>query len=88
MPIPRRSKTVRFDEMEVSLNSPSLTFNDILLRPRYSDIRSRAGISLRSRLIGDIYLNLPMLSSNMDTVTEHKMAIAMALNGGAGVLHR
>jgi len=68
--------------------SPSLTFGDVLLRPRYSDIRSRARISLRSRLIGDIYLNLPMLSSNMDTVTEHKMAIAMALNGGAGVLHR
>lgn len=68
--------------------APSLTFGDILLRPRFSDIRSRASISLRSRLIGDIYLNLPLLSSNMDTVTEHKMAIAMALNGGAGVLHR
>ncbi len=74
--------------MESGIVNPSLTFGDVLLRPRYSDIRSRAGISLRSRLIGDIYLNLPMLSSNMDTVTEHKMAIAMALNGGAGVLHR
>jgi len=65
-----------------------ITFGDVLLRPRYSEVRSRATVSLKSRLIGDIHLELPIVSSNMDTVTEDQMAVAMALNGGVGILHR
>lgn len=66
----------------------TITYDDILIRPKYSEIKSRSVVSLRSRLIGEIYLNLPIVSSNMDTVTEDKMAIAMALNGGVGIIHR
>ncbi len=73
--------------MSISIQQ-SITYDDILIRPKYSEIRSRSTVSLRSRLIGDIHLNLPIVSSNMDTVTEDKMAIAMALNGGVGIIHR
>lgn len=66
----------------------SITYDDVLLEPRFSNIHSRRNISLKTKLIGDIYLNLPIVSANMDTITEHKMAITMALNGGVGILHR
>jgi len=44
--------------------------------------------NIRTRLAGDIYLNIPVISAAMDTVTEEKMAVALALQGGAGVIHR
>jgi IMP dehydrogenase len=64
-----------------------LTFDDVLLRPGLSDtLPSEADI--RSRITRDISLNLPIVASAMDTVTEAKMAIAMAQAGGIGVVHR
>jgi len=64
-----------------------LTFDDVLLLPKRSPIDSRSEIDLSSHL-GKFKLNIPIISSPMDTVTESKMAIAMAKNGGLGILHR
>jgi IMP dehydrogenase len=65
-----------------------LTFNDVLLVPQYSDIVSRKPLNIGTRLTKNIHLNMPIISSNMDTVTEDKMAIAMASSGGIGIIHR
>ena len=65
-----------------------LTFDDVLLVPKKSSIRSRQDVSTQTRLTKDIQLNIPIISANMDTVTEAPMAIAMAQQGGLGILHR
>jgi IMP dehydrogenase len=65
----------------------ALTFDDVLLQPARSDVLP-TDVDIRSRVTRDIELNLPILSSAMDTVTEHAMAIAMAQAGGIGVIHR
>lgn len=65
-----------------------LTFDDVLLVPKYSDIASRSQTSLKTRLSRNIELNIPLISANMDTVTEHDMAVTMARNGGIGIIHR
>jgi len=64
-----------------------LTFDDVLLVPQYSEILP-ADTSLRSRFSRHIGLNTPIVSAAMDTVTEERMAIAMAVEGGIGVVHR
>ncbi len=64
-----------------------LTFDDVLLAPRYSEVVP-ADVDVRSRLTKRIPLNIPMLSSPMDTVTESEMAIALALEGGIGIIHK
>lgn len=66
----------------------ALTFDDVLLEPRLSTVSSRKEISLKTHLTKSIQLNNPMVSSNMDTVTEDTMAITMARNGGIGIIHR
>lgn len=65
-----------------------LTFEDVLLLPRRSPIQSRRDVDTSTRLTETIRLNIPVISANMDTVTEAAMAIAMARNGGIGILHR
>ena len=69
-----------------------LTFSDISLRPQYSDLETRAekdgGPTTATHLTAKIKLAIPIISANMDTVTESKMAIAMARYGGFGIVHR
>ncbi len=65
-----------------------LTYDDVLLLPKYSSIRSRKDVDTKTRLSKNIMLNLPIVSANMDTVTESAMAIAIARLGGIGVIHR
>ncbi len=65
-----------------------LTFDDVLLIPRRSPIASRNDVETSTRLTAGIRINIPVISANMDTVTESPMAIAMAQNGGIGILHR
>jgi IMP dehydrogenase len=65
----------------------ALTFDDVLLQPARSDVLPTE-VDISSRVTRDISLNIPILSSAMDTVTEAKMAIAMAQAGGLGVIHR
>jgi IMP dehydrogenase len=64
------------------------SFDDILIRPNYSTIESRSQCDTKTYLTESIILNTPIISANMDTVTEHTMAIKMALLGGVGVIHR
>jgi IMP dehydrogenase len=64
-----------------------LTFDDVLLVPAYSQVLPRE-VDIRTKLTKDITLNIPMLSSAMDTVTEANLAIALAREGGLGILHK
>ena len=64
------------------------TYDDVLIKPKYSEITSRKNVSLESQLTPNIKLNIPIISSNMDTITEDKMAIEMAKLGGLGIIHR
>jgi len=64
-----------------------LTYDDVLLIPAYSEILPR-DVSIKSQFTKNISLNIPICSAAMDTVTESKMAIAMAREGGIGVLHK
>ena len=65
-----------------------LTFDDVLLVPKYSDISSRTQTDLSTKLSRNISINIPFVSANMDTVTESSMAVAMARVGGIGTIHR
>jgi len=65
----------------------TLSYDDILLLPGYSRI-TQGEADVSTRLVGDIRLNVPVVSAAMDTVTEKRLAIALALEGGAGVIHR
>jgi IMP dehydrogenase len=65
-----------------------LTFDDVLLIPKRSAIISRSQTNLKTKLSRNISLNIPVISANMDTVTESAMAIALAREGGIGIIHR
>ncbi len=64
-----------------------ITFDDVLLVPSYSEVIPNQ-VSLKTHLTKGIELNIPMMSAGMDTVTEHRMAIAMARQGGIGIIHK
>ena len=64
------------------------TFDDVLLVPKFSDISSRLQTDLSTKLSRNIQLNIPLISANMDTVTESMMAVTMARQGGIGIIHR
>ena len=64
-----------------------ITFDDVLLVPGYSEVIPNE-VDLSTNLTKKIRLNIPMMSASMDTVTEHRMAIAMARQGGIGIIHK
>src|SRR3989338_3551801 len=66
----------------------AFTYEDVLLLPKRTPLKSRAEADIRSLFTKNIILNTPFVSANMATVTEHKMAIAMAREGGLGVIHQ
>jgi IMP dehydrogenase len=73
--------------MKNKLASLGITFDDVLLEPRFSEVVP-SEVDVSTRLTRRIGLNIPLLSSPMDTVTEHDMAIALAQEGGLGVIHK
>ena len=66
----------------------ALSYDDVLLVPRFSNINSRKQVDISTNLTKKIMINLPIVSANMDTVTESSMAISMARHGGIGIIHR
>src|SRR4051794_9203316 len=73
--------------MQDRIGYQGITFDDVLLEPGYSDVVPR-DVDIRTRLTRHIDLNLPIVSSPMDTVTESDLAIALAQEGGLGVIHK
>src|SRR5512146_1888391 len=69
------------------ISQKALTFDDVLLLPAHSDVLPR-DVSLRTQLTRNITLNIPLLSAAMDTVTESRLAIALAQEGGIGIIHK
>lgn len=65
----------------------ALTFDDVLLVPGFSDVLPK-DVSLKTRLTRNLTLNIPLVSAAMDTVTEARLAIAMAQEGGIGIIHK
>jgi len=71
------------------MNIPlALTYDDVLLVPRYSTVKSRSDVNIRTKLTKNITINNPIISANMDTITEAEMCIAMARHGSIGIIHR
>ncbi|MCC6205879.1 MAG: IMP dehydrogenase, partial [Hyphomicrobiales bacterium] len=73
--------------IETATGALALTFDDVLLQPGHSEVMP-GQTDVRTRIAGDIELNIPILSAAMDTVTEARLAIAVAQAGGIGVIHR
>ena len=69
------------------ITNEALTFDDVLLRPAYSDVLPK-DVDIKTALTTDIKLNIPLLSAAMDTVTESAMSIALAQEGGMGIIHK
>lgn len=77
-----------FSANEIMERDKGLTFDDVLLMPRHSEINSRSIPELKTRVTKNFNLDLPFISANMDTVTEFEMAKEMGRLGGLGIIHR
>jgi len=77
-----------FTSVQILERSKGLTFDDVLLMPCHSEMSSRRSPNLESHVTKNFKLKTPIISANMDTVTEYQMAIKMAEMGGLGILHR
>src|SRR5438445_66437 len=73
--------------MQERIAYQGITFDDVLLEPAFSDVVPRE-VDVRTQLSRNIRLNIPVLSSPMDTVTESELAIALAQEGGIGIIHK
>ena len=73
--------------MQERIAYQGITFDDVLLEPAYSDVIPRE-VDVRTQLTRNIRLNIPIVSSPMDTVTESELAIALAQEGGIGIIHK
>ncbi|NLC27519.1 MAG: IMP dehydrogenase [Campylobacteraceae bacterium] len=71
----------------MKIRKRALTFEDVLLVPKYSEVLPKE-VNLRTKFSRNIYLNIPIVSAAMDTVTEHRAAIMMARLGGIGIIHK
>ncbi len=71
----------------IETTNPSLTFDDVLLKPAFSNVLP-ADANIKTKITKNISLNIPIISSAMDTVTESRLAIAMAQSGGIGCIHK
>jgi len=80
-----KDKSLRIAPLRIA--QEALTFDDVLLQPGYSDVLPRE-VDLSTPLTADITLNIPILSAAMDTVTEARLAIALAQEGGLGIIHK
>ncbi|MGE0631732.1 MAG: guanosine monophosphate reductase [Pseudobdellovibrionaceae bacterium] len=79
---------LQFNWKEIKTRGRGLTFDDVLMMPTRSEIRSRKDPSLQTPLTRSLNIDLPIISANMDTVTESEMAIALHKLGATGILHR
>ncbi len=79
---------LRFNWKDIPNREKGLTFDDVLLVPNKSDVRSRKEPDLSAQFTKKRRIKIPIMSANMDTITEFEMAMAMAQLGGAGILHR
>lgn len=77
-----------FSANDILERDRGLTFDDVLLMPRHSEMSSRRAPNLESKVTKNFTLKTPIISANMDTVTEYQMALKMAQLGGLGILHR
>lgn len=77
-----------FKANEIVEKNKGLTFDDVLLMPQFSEISTRLGPSLKTVLTKSFQLDIPIVSANMDTITEWEMCYALAKLGGVGILHR
>ncbi len=80
--------TLLFQWKEIQLRQRGLTFDDVLIVPSKSDVKSRRDPQLTSRLTKKLQIETPIISANMDTITESEMAVAMNHLGAVGILHR
>ncbi|MBS1908781.1 MAG: IMP dehydrogenase, partial [Bacteroidetes bacterium] len=79
-----KSSSPKFTDAKLT---EGLTFDDVLLTPAYSQVLPK-DVEISTRLTKNITLNIPLLSAAMDTVTEAQLAIALAREGGLGILHK